>query len=89
MNTDRIDYTHLDPCLAKVVSKCNVNGPRCSLILGFGIIASNIRKCSLVQSFHGFEGTFYRKTRPSRKMHADGMTNPSADWIPSSPMLLT
>jgi len=56
---------------------------------GFGTTTSNIRKCSLVQSFHGFEGTFQRKTCPSRKIHADGMTNPSANWIPSSPMLLT
>ena len=56
---------------------------------GFGTTTSNIRKCSLVQSFHGFGGTFQRKTCPSRKIHADGMTNPSANWIPCSPMLLT
>lgn len=60
-----------------------------SLVPGFGTTTSNIRKWSLVQPFHGFGGTFQRKTRPSRKIHADGMTNPSANWIPSSPMLLT
>lgn len=38
---------------------------------------------------HGSEGTFRRKTCPSREIQADGMTNPSTNCIPSSPMLLT
>lgn len=56
---------------------------------GFGTAVSNTLKCSRPQPSHRFEGTFHKKTLPSRKMHADGRIRPSASWIPAGVMELT
>jgi len=56
---------------------------------GFGTTVSNTLRCSRPQPSHRCEGTFHKKTLPSRKMHADGRTSPSASWIPADVMELT
>ena len=51
----------------------------------FGTTTSNIRRCSLVQSFHGFEGTFQGKTCPSMRIHADRITSSPGPFLRDAP----
>lgn len=51
---------------------------------GFGMTTSNTSACSFVH--FAASGTSHKKTFPSRNIHAEGITSPSASCIPRSVM---
>ena len=50
---------------------------------GFGTTTSNTSNFSFPQPFHREPGTSQRRTSPSRNMHDEGITRPSASSIPA------